>query len=69
MDTTQYAGATPADLAGKLGRLKELSRTDPGNQRLARDCADLALQSGDYALALDRLQVLLAASPGDLRRP
>jgi len=67
MDTTQNAGATPADLAQKLGRLKELSRIDPGNQPLARDCADLALRCGDYGLALERLDALLAASPGDLR--
>jgi tetratricopeptide (TPR) repeat protein len=45
----------------------ELSRADPGNQRLARDCADLALRCGDYGLALEQLDVLLAASPGDLR--
>jgi Tfp pilus assembly protein PilF len=67
MDATHNAAATPADLAQKLSQLKELSRADPGNQRLARDCADLALQSGDYALALDRLDALLSGSPDDLR--
>src|SRR5262249_37554856 len=67
MDTTPFAGSAAADLAQKLGRLKELARVDPGNERLSRDCIALALEAGDYAFALDRLDVVLARSPEDLQ--
>jgi Tfp pilus assembly protein PilF len=67
METTQIAGATAGDLAQKLSLLKEFSRADPANQRLARECIELALQAGDYAFALDRLDAVLAGSPEDLR--
>ena len=67
METTQTAGAMAGELAQKLSQLKEFSRADPDNQRLARECIDLALQTGDYAFALDRLDRVLAGSPQDLQ--
>jgi tetratricopeptide (TPR) repeat protein len=60
------ADATAGDLAQKLSRLKDFSRADPANPRLARECIELALQAGDYAFALDKLATVLATSPQDL---
>jgi tetratricopeptide (TPR) repeat protein len=53
--------------AQKLSQLQGLLRADPGNQRLARECIDLALQTGEYAAALSELDAVLAVSPADLR--
>ena len=50
----------------KLGQLQQLLRADPDNQRLARECVDLALACGHYDFVLQRTQEVLSGSPQDL---
>lgn len=52
--------------ADRLGRLQALLRADPSNQRLARECVDLALACGDYDFVLQRTQRVLSGSPQDV---
>jgi Tfp pilus assembly protein PilF len=68
MDTTTNSSRRRADSSTleKLGQLQQLLRADPGNQRLARECVDLALACGDYDFVLHRTEDILSASPQDL---
>jgi len=50
----------------KLGQLQKLLLADPDNQRLARECVDLALACGDYDFVLQRTRDVLSDSPQDL---
>lgn len=68
MDTTTSSSGRRADPSTleRLGQLQQLLRADPGNQRLARECVDLALACGDYDFVLHRTQQVLSSSPQDL---
>ena len=57
--------ATPTPSATRLTRLQALLLTDPNNPRLARECTDLALATGDYDFVLQRTKKILAATPDD----
>jgi len=63
----KYGMQARMDTAQKLNQLKALAHADPGNPHLARECIDLALQTGDYAFALDKLDAVLTVAPTDLR--
>ena len=68
MDTTTSSSRQRADSSTleRLGQLQQLLRADPGNQRLARECVDLALACGDYDFVLHRTEDILSRSPQDL---
>ena len=51
--------------ADKLGRLRKLLQTDPGNASLRRQCVDLAAQTGQYEVVVQLADSALAASPAD----
>ena len=63
METAQNNSAHEA--ATRLGQLKPLLTADPGNDRLARECIELALQAGDFGFVIERADKTLAASPSD----
>jgi tetratricopeptide (TPR) repeat protein len=56
---------TPAQ--EKLGRLKNLLRYDPRNERLIRDAVGVALEAADYDFVLEQTRAALATAPNDLR--
>jgi tetratricopeptide (TPR) repeat protein len=68
MDTTTSSSRQRVDSATlkKLGQLQKLLLADPDNQRLARECVDLALACGDYDFVLQRTRDVLSDSPQDL---
>jgi Tfp pilus assembly protein PilF len=68
MDTTTSSTRRRADSSTfeRLGQLQQLLKADPGNQRLARECVELALACGDYDFVLHRTQQVLSGSPQDL---
>ena len=68
MDTTTNSSRGRADSSTleRLGQLQQMLRADPGNQRLARECVDLALACGDYDFVLQRTGDILSGSPLDL---
>jgi Tfp pilus assembly protein PilF len=68
MDTTTNSSRGRADSSTleRLGQLQQMLRADPGNQRLARECVDLALACGDYDFVLHRTEDILSGSPLDL---
>jgi tetratricopeptide (TPR) repeat protein len=60
------SNGTASPSTDRLGRLQALLLADPDNQRLARDCIDLALASGDYDFVLQHTQKILSGSPQDV---
>jgi len=67
MTASQEHAAGTANTLTRLNRMKSMLAADPQNGRLARDCVDLALRSGDYDFVLDRATRALAATPDDLQ--
>ena len=65
MDMGQSGEQSKEGAPERLGHLKALLQSDPTNARLARECVDLALASGDYDFVLNRTTRVLESSPQD----
>jgi Tfp pilus assembly protein PilF len=65
MDTTTSSSGRRADSSTleRLGQLQQMLRADPGNQRLAGECVDLALACGEYVKAIGLLRDVIALRP------